>query len=68
MKWIDKIGFFRLTLVPVGIIIIVSAISNGIIGMGLVGLIILIFGLLNKCLLFGHCEIEEKPKEENKRL
>lgn len=66
IKIIEKYGFFRLTLVPLGLTIIISAISNEIIGMGVVGLIILVFGLLNKCLLFGHCEIE--PKDKNKSV
>lgn len=61
---IQKIGFFRLLLVPIGISIIISAIINGIIGMGIVGCIILIFGLLNKCLLMGKCDIETS-KETN---
>ncbi len=64
MRLINKIGFFRLTLMPIGITIIVSAIVNQIVGMGILGAIILIFGLLNKCLLFGQCEIDSK---ENKK-
>jgi cadmium resistance protein CadD (predicted permease) len=62
MKLIDRIGFFRLTLIPLGIFILVSAYRNGIWGMGLIGLIVLTFGLLNKCLLFGQCDVEDKPK------
>jgi len=64
MNWIDRIGFFRITLVPIGILIIVVAILNGIVGMGIVGAIILVFGLMNKCLLMGKCDIEDKS--ENK--
>jgi len=59
---INKIGFFRLLLVPIGIAIIISAIVNHILGMGLVGGIVLIFGLLNKCLLLGKCDV---PFDEN---
>lgn len=65
IKIIEKYGFFRLTLVPLGLTIIISAISNEIIGMGVVGLIILIFGLMNKCLLLGNCEIPDRNKKNN---
>jgi len=65
MKWINKIGFFRLTLIPLGLIIIVSAIINGIIGMGIFGGVILVFGFMNKCLLMGKCDVEDKS--ENKK-
>lgn len=58
-KVINKIGFFRLTLVPIGIAIIVTAYQNRIIGMGVVGVIVLGFGVVNKCLLMGKCEIPE---------
>lgn len=61
MKIIDKIGFFRLTLIPLGLIIIISAFINHIWGMGLVGLVILVFGILNKCVLLGHCDVDDKP-------
>ncbi|MBN8694409.1 MAG: hypothetical protein J0L69_14540 [Bacteroidetes bacterium] len=63
IKIIEKYGFFRLTLIPLGVVIIISAIINGIWGMGVVGLIVLIFGLMNKCLLLGNCEI---PIRKNK--
>lgn len=62
MNFIDKIGFFRLTLIPVGLLIIISAFMNGIWGMGIVGTIILVFGVLNKCLLFGQCDVDDKPE------
>lgn len=61
MKFIDKIGFFRLTLIPLGLTIIITAIINSIWGMGIVGVIILIYGILNKCLITGQCDIEDKP-------
>jgi hypothetical protein len=64
IKLIEKYGFFRLTLIPLGLVIIISAIVNQIIGMGIVGLIVLIFGLLNKCLLLGNCKVPQKRKNE----
>lgn len=60
IKLIEKYGFFRLTLIPLGLVIIISAIVNGIWGMGIVGAIVLVFGMLNKCLLMGQCDIDEK--------
>lgn len=63
LKLIEKYGFFRLTLMPLGLVIIISAIVNQIIGMGIVGLIVLIFGLLNKCLLLGNCEVPQEKKK-----
>lgn len=66
IKLIEKYGFFRLTLIPLGILIIIAAVINQIIGMGVVGLIILVFGVLNKCLLLGNCEIDSKGKNSGK--
>lgn len=60
IKIINKIGFFRLTLLPIGIVILITAYQNQILGMGIVGLIIMAFGAVNKCLLMGNCEIPEK--------
>ncbi len=57
-KLIKKIGFFRLLQVPLGIVIIITAYNEKIWGMGIVGAIILIFGLLNKCLVSGKCETD----------
>lgn len=68
MNFIDRIGFFRLTLIPVGLIIIISAIINNIWGMGIVGAIIIVFGALNKCLLFGQCDIDDKPIKKDKKI
>lgn len=67
MKLIDKIGFFRLTLIPLGVAIIISAINNGILGMGIIGMVILVFGLLNKCLLMGRCEIDFKEEPHDSK-
>lgn len=58
MKLIKKIGFFRLLQVPIGIWILIVAYQEKIWGMGIVGAIILIFGLLNKCLMSGKCETD----------
>ncbi len=65
MKFIDKIGFFRLTLIPLALVIIITAIINGIWGMGIVGAIILVYGILNKCLITGQCDVEDKPNNQN---
>lgn len=64
-RLIEKFGFFRLTLIPLGLTIIISAIINEIFGMGVVGLIILIFDLMNKCLLLGNCEIPDRNNKNN---
>ncbi len=58
MKLIRRIGFFRLLLTPLGIVIMISAYQNHIWAMGIVGFIILIFGLLNRCLTSGKCETD----------
>jgi hypothetical protein len=68
MNLINKIGFFRLTLIPLGVAIIVSAYNNGIIGMGLVGVVVLIFGILNRCLLLGQCEVEDKASDKKMKM
>jgi hypothetical protein len=62
IKFIDRVGFFRLTLIPIGLVITISAYFNNILGMGIVGLVIIVFGMLNKCLLLGTCEIEDDKK------
>lgn len=66
MKFIDKIGFFRLTLIPLGLVIIISSIINHIWGMGLVGAVILVYGILNKCLITGQCEVDDKSTNSSK--
>lgn len=43
-----------------GIAIIWSAVANSLIGMGLIGLVVLVFGILNKCLLLGKCDVPEE--------
>ena len=66
LQLIHKIGFFRLLLVPIGVAIIITAYVNGILGMGIVGAIVLVFGILNKCLLMGKCEIDPPESTSNK--
>lgn len=68
IKLIEKYGFFRLTLIPLGTVIIISAILNGIWGMGIIGAIVLVFGMLNKCLLMGRCDIDNKATKNKKQL
>lgn len=58
IKLIKRIGFFRLLLTPMGIAIMISAWQNQIIGMGIIGLVVLLFGLLNRCLMGGACETD----------
>lgn len=67
IKLIEKYGFFRLTLIPLGLVIIISAILNGILGMGIIGGVVLVFGMLNKCLLLGQCDIDEKSSKTIKK-
>ncbi|MCU0360954.1 MAG: hypothetical protein MUF75_09590 [Bacteroidia bacterium] len=62
LKLIEKIGFFRLTLIPIGVIITITAFKNGIHGMGVVGIVVILFGVLNKCLLFGTCDLDANKK------
>jgi hypothetical protein len=52
--------------VPIGIAIIITAYVNGILGMGIVGAIVLVFGVLNKCLIIGKCEIDPPESSLNK--
>ncbi len=63
IKLIEKVGFFRLTLIPFGLIIMISAFNNGILGMGIIGAVVFLFGLLNKCLLLGKCDIESESRK-----
>ncbi len=64
IKLIERIGFFRLTLVPVGLLIIIQSFLNNLAGMGLVGLIVVISGFYNKCLLGGSCDVQPEIKKE----
>jgi hypothetical protein len=68
IKFIDIVGFFRLTMIPLGLVILFSAYQHRILGMGIIGLVVLIFGILNKCLLLGQCEIDsEKQSKKSKK-
>ena len=58
LNLIKKIGFFRLLLTPIAVAILITAYQQHIWGMGLVGLIILGFAVMNKCLLSGKCETD----------
>lgn len=67
LKLINKIGFFKLMLIPLGLTIIVSAVNNNIFGMGIVGFIVLLFGFFNKCLLLGNCDTKTSIFKKNKK-
>jgi hypothetical protein len=54
--------------VPIGSAIMVTAYLNGIIGMGVVGVVVLLSGILNKCLLMESCEVDQKPKSNPSTL
>jgi len=58
MKLLRKIGFFRLLLTPLGIWILVTAYQQQLWGMGAIGLVVLVFGLMNRCLTSGKCETD----------
>ncbi len=62
LAFIEKYGFFRLTLIPLGLAIIIGAWYYNILGMGIIGGIVLVFGFLNKCLLLGQCEVPTAKK------
>lgn len=64
IKLIERVGFFRLTLIPLGLTIIATSIVYGILGMGLIGGVVLVFGIFNKCLLLGQCEIENHSEKK----
>lgn len=60
LRFIEKYGFFRITLIPLGISIVIGAVYYGILGMGIIGSVVIVFGMLNKCLLQGQCEVDDK--------
>ena len=45
---------------PLGLLIMVSAFVKGILGNRNIGLLVLAFGLYNKCIFMGNCEIDAK--------
>lgn len=57
LKFINRIGLFRLVLTPLGAWIIDTAFGRNDIIMGVVGAVILVFGLFNWCLIGGKCKI-----------
>jgi len=64
LRFIEKYGFYRITLLPLGLSIVIGAWYYGILGMGLIGAVVIVFGLLNKCLLLGQCEVEDKSVQK----
>lgn len=63
---IEKYGFYLLTLLPTGLAIVIGALYYSILGMGLIGVLVMVFGFLNKCLLLGQCEIKEPQTANHK--
>lgn len=57
VNFINRIGLFRLVLTPFAAWIIYTAFEKNDWVMGIVGGIILVFGLLNWCLIGGKCKI-----------
>lgn len=57
LNLINRIGLFRLVLTPTATWILWSAFERKDIIMGGVGLIVLVFGLFNWCLIGGKCKI-----------
>lgn len=64
LKLIQKIGLFRIVLTPIGVWIIYTAIERKEWLMALVGLVVLIFGLLNRCLTTGKCATDFNPPNQ----
>ncbi|MBP7810355.1 MAG: hypothetical protein KA163_13755 [Bacteroidia bacterium] len=57
LNFVNRIGLFRLVLTPLAAWIIYTAFERDDITMGVVGAVILVFGLLNWCLIGGKCKI-----------
>ncbi|MBL7896690.1 MAG: hypothetical protein JNK50_15440 [Bacteroidia bacterium] len=64
LKLIQKIGLFRIVLTPIGVWIIYTAFERKEWLMALVGLVVLIFGLLNRCLTTGKCATDFNPPSQ----
>lgn len=64
MRIIDKIGFFRIVLTPLGAWIIYTAFERKEIFMGIVGLVVISFGLMNRCLTTGKCANDFNPPNQ----
>jgi hypothetical protein len=61
---INKIGLFRIVLTPLGIWIMYKAFAERDWLMGVVGLIVLTFGLLNRCMTTGKCAADFNPPNQ----
>lgn len=64
LKLIQRIGLFRIVLTPIGVWIIYTAFERKEWLMALVGLVVLIFGLLNRCLTTGKCATDFNPPNQ----
>lgn len=64
LRLISRIGLFRLVLTPLGVWIIYTAFERREWLMGIVGLVVLVFGLLNRCLTTGKCETDFNPPNQ----
>ena len=58
LKFINKIGLFRLVLAPLAIWILYTAYERQDWMMAAVGGVVLFFGLKNWCLMGGNCSID----------
>ena len=64
LKIFNKIGLFRLVLTPLGAWIIYTAYERGEWLMGVIGAIVLVFGLLNRCMTSGKCATDFNPPNQ----
>lgn len=64
LKLIQKIGLFRIILTPLGAWIIYTAFERKEWLMALVGGVVLVFGLLNRCLTTGKCAKDFNPPSQ----
>ena len=62
LRVINKIGLFRIILTPMGIWILYMAFDRGEWLMGAVGLVVLVFGLMNRCMTTGKCAVDFERK------
>jgi len=64
LKLFQKIGLFRIILTPLGAWIIYTAFERKEWLMALVGGVVLVFGLLNRCLTTGKCATDFNPPSQ----
>lgn len=64
LKLIQKIGLFRIILTPLAAWIIYTAFERKEWLMALVGGVVLVFGLLNRCLTTGKCATDFNPPNQ----